>query len=252
MFHLDNKFIFTHVPKCGGGSLRRIFTNNKQFKPKILDEEYPKQRFYGCGPYHRNKDTNKTIDDIGLEKHGSITDYIKKLQELGFNHEDFLKISIIRNPWDRAVSYYYHIKSSEVRYWHKLRDEEGLSEREKKLRPDYKRISHQASDQFTFNEFLNKELYLRNISSHEKMFYKEKYIVDFVVRYENYEKDVFNLMKKLEVKYYDLKKINYNTTRPLKDDYRSYYNKETKQIISNFFEEEIDLFNYTFENGIRR
>ena len=79
------------------------------------------------------------------------------------------------------------------------------------------------------------------------MFYRGKFSMDYVIRYENYENDVKYVMDKLGIKNYKLGCVRTKTKRPFKDDYRKYYNNKTKKLVAKAYKDDIKLFGYTFD-----
>lgn len=70
-----NNFVFVHIPKCGGRSIKKVFDI-------------------------------KTHDHYGISKLGfNPTDYCPNL-----SIDDLFKFAFVRNPWDRFVSAYEYLK----------------------------------------------------------------------------------------------------------------------------------------------
>lgn len=82
------KFIFCHHGKCAGTSIKNA-----------LKESLPKLR----------KEMRPTISG-----HLSLKEMYDLIREHGNNPKDYLKFTVVRNPWDRIVSWYYH--------WQKIQD----------------------------------------------------------------------------------------------------------------------------------
>ena len=66
--------------------------------------------------------------------------------------------------------------------------------------------------------------------------------IDFILRFENLSSDFEELKNKLNLEC-ELGYFNVNRRR---SDYKEYYDENTKNIIYNFFEREIENFNYKF------
>jgi chondroitin 4-sulfotransferase 11 len=80
-----HKFIFIHIPKTAGGSIKHAL--------------------------HKHIDIS-TREKDWLEKL-SPHPTINKLKE-HFNLDDYFKFAFVRNPWDRLVSYYYFIQRADI------------------------------------------------------------------------------------------------------------------------------------------
>ena len=186
MYSKKYKFLFVHPQKCAGGSIKRSL--RRSFKKKnIIETER--------GGHWSLDQWNYYIDD---------------------NLDDYFKFSIVRNPWDRFVSYYFHLK--------KYRD---------------------LKESFC--------MFLRNFSEEKHRFNVKHKItsqnnieLDFIMKFEDLEPDFDFVMKKLGLeKYTALKKIDHGTSRG-KRNYESFYNEVTKNIVAKMCKWEIGEFGYEF------
>jgi hypothetical protein len=69
-------------------------------------------------------------------------------------------------------------------------------------------------------------------------------ILDFIGRFETLQKDYEKILELLKLPKVKLAIVNQNPQ--LQRDYRSYYNEETKNIISEHHKEDIEMFGYSF------
>lgn len=76
------KILFLHYGKCGGTSMRLAI------KWGVLKK-------HGYKP-----------DDPGF--HRSFSDMENEIVSMNLNIDDYFKFAVLRNPWDRLVSWYYH------------------------------------------------------------------------------------------------------------------------------------------------
>ena len=88
----DLKYMFIHLPKTGGTSIKILFENNpKDFKPNLIGKEKLKTK--------------------NLYPHSSLNDGIQYLKNSRYQSDEYFKFVFIRNPWDRMVSAYeYHVQ----------------------------------------------------------------------------------------------------------------------------------------------
>ncbi|MDO8278492.1 MAG: sulfotransferase family 2 domain-containing protein, partial [Burkholderiaceae bacterium] len=94
------RFIFVHIPKTGGTALS-LALEDRAMKDDILIGDTPKAR--------ARKARLKGAKSAGrLWKHSTLSD----IAGLASDDEiaDFFTLTLVRNPWDRAVSYYHWLR----------------------------------------------------------------------------------------------------------------------------------------------
>jgi hypothetical protein len=91
------KFIFVHIPKTGGTALS-LALEARAMKDDILIGDTPKAR--------ARKARLKGIKTAGrLWKHATLADVDGLVTDAEV--ADFFTLTLVRNPWDRMVSYYH-------------------------------------------------------------------------------------------------------------------------------------------------
>ena len=182
MISFDKKFIFFHQGKCGGSSIKREL--------KVLSRKYK-------------------FDVNHSEGHEKLEFFFNLIVGQNLNPDDFFKFTIVRNPWDRAVSWYYH--------WHMI---------------------HQLKEKEPFNPWLkSKGKNLSFIPSDQ---------TDYTIKLEEIDIGMSYVLDKLGIPPKTIHShINYDTGRPQKD-YREYYDSETKEIVYIRNRDMIEKFNYIF------
>jgi len=158
------------------------------------------------------------------QKHWGISEFEKLV-----NIEDFFKCSVVRNPFDRMVSIFH--------WGHQLINKKGI--KRVWINKDFKKwvvseewinpiIKYAPTYKYTQSSWL------RNKDGNICM--------DKIIRFEDLEfgwNEVLNTLKIKET----LTKIH-STERI--DDYKKYYNGQTKDIVYKHFNEDIERFNYEF------
>ena len=209
----DKKFIFVHIPKCGGTSIsnalnvKRDHGSIKMIQPLDINLTYYfLVEFFNFLRRLRYLRNNKKL----------LIDFSTK------NYYDYFKFSIVRNPWSRAFSWYNNV----------MRDE------------NHKRNLNLDS-KISFEEFLNKFIckgmlrpqtfWLENFQGQIKL--------DFIGKFESLQKDFEYICDILNLDKFMLEKRN---TGP-KINYRDFYNLHTKKMIEKKYAFEIDYFKYTFD-----
>jgi chondroitin 4-sulfotransferase 11 len=144
--------------------------------------------------------------------------------------------TVVRNPWDRMVSFYHWIK------WLVLNDPQSLIAR------SWLYHNHSIDNWPEFDSWIQNldsfawfPTYLTWFSPSAQQTEWIDQPIDLIVRFENLEADLAPVRDLLA------------TSAPLphrrRSDhypYKQYYTDETKQIIAQRFQQDIDLFKYTF------
>lgn len=223
----DKKFLWTHPLKMGGTSFRTVLV-----------------ALFGDGNnYHASAVGGKITVNDG---HRSL----KSLLSIDPKYKNFYKVSLCRNPWDRVVSFWYHNK----RHMALNRGETSLEMVNSKYRGFAPRHLNQIFWQnCTFEEYLRSK-FLNDLCPKQYYFF-EDIEVDEYIRYEHFELDIANVLKKIGVNAdeYNLERFGHDTARKWGvDDYRVYYNDDQVEFIGEKFKYEIEKFNYSFDNGCRK
>ena len=211
LLSLSHRFLFVHVPKTGGFSIREALQ-----------------------PYASRPDrylVNRMLDRVGIHvnhwgppamrrfrRHASARQAQHHLPRAAF--DELYKFAFVRNPWDRMVSFYHYVLS----------------------RPDHHR-HEQVKSLPDFEHYLRYEA--RRGKESQKDLLVDRHgnvLVDFVGRYESLQEDFAYLRAKLLV----VCKLEHHN-RSKHRDYRQYYNSRTVNLVAELFQEDIELFGYTFD-----
>ena len=205
-----HNFIFVHIPKCAGKSICRAFEEANielEFKgraPLLYKEEY-------C------------IKEMWLNH---LSAHAIKCLLSSNDFETFFKFSIVRNPWDLLVSYYFYHKKE--------------YERSPQFRLDWPGIAQRFDSSPTFDAWLHSGIYVQPQLS----FLTDEsgvLLVDFIGRFESLQEDFHHICSTLKLKL-KLPHLNSTDHKP----YRIYYNNVTRKLVETTFEKDISTFNYNF------
>ena len=215
MISEPKKFIFIHIPKTGGNSVQSILQ-------KYSDDQIVTKAKFQDG-VERFEIENK---DYHYTKHAKLIEYKKELKpEL---YEKMFKFAVVRNPWDRLVSYYFS-------------PHRGVKEFD---RNDFKKLINQIP---ALGYFTTEIKFMDRVKNKLGLSYKAcrplDKDVDFYIRFENLEEDFKKLCRKLEIPFEPLPKYN----KSEKKHYSTYYDNELKELVAKKFKQEIDFFKYKFE-----
>jgi len=122
----------------------------------------------------------------------------------------YFKFCVVRNPYDKMVSLY-----------------------NMKIHRGYNG---------SFNDFVKSH----ECINYKRYFINEKSCIDFYIRFEFLNEDLHKVCEILDIEY-DINKLpNYKSEYRNDNDYRSYYNEETKKIVYEKHKKEFELFGYEF------
>jgi len=192
MISYDKKFIFVHINKTAGTSMEKALAD------------------YGVKKLEEKGDLKFELN-YNQSQHFNCDEYKKYL---GSEYDDYFKFTVVRNPFDRVVSYYY---GGAI--------QKGLNFKD-----------------WVVDRYLNENYkdYIRMYSDYTHWFDKDE--MNYVLKFENLDQDFIKLKETLDLNC-ELGKANVNKSRT---HYRDYYDNKTKDIIENHFEKELNAFQYKF------
>lgn len=206
-------YIFVHIPKTGGTSLA-LALEGRAMRDDILIGDTPKAK-------RRRRRINDVTSKGRLWKHSTLSDIT------GLVSEDFVKsafcFTLVRNPWDRMVSYYHWLR--------------------------FQNFGHPAvarAKAVGFSEFLNTaevqaplraldySSYMQTVDGREN--------ADLFIRLERFADDTSTLWEHLGFRL-DLPHENRSARD---DDYRAYYDDSDAELLARLCAKDIDRFGYQF------
>ena len=147
--------------------------------------------------------------------------------------KSYFKFSIARNPWDRAVSYFF---------WDKRRD---AALRPKKKFYHYLGVPFNELDELkrVFSSYIKTATWPNN-----DRFYTidDELCTDFIIRYESLTEDYSEVCKKLGLPNATLPRLK-GGNRKQRYHYSDYYDEESMAIVAEKHKNDIRLFGYEFE-----
>jgi hypothetical protein len=211
----NNKFLFIHIPKTGGSTIKNSLVyekSNNQYTSlrQVIQINQPKKLI--------------KIDDEDriINSHNSIYQISRSVRI-----DNYFKFAFVRNPWDRIVSYYHYL----IQYWDLSKDH-PLTFRDWVL-------NSQSKEEHSFLDHHNARMTQFNYVSNPKT---KELLLDFIGRFENLQEDFDKVCKIIDIP--SQKLIPINTSRH--EHYTKYYNEDTKNIIGDYYRKDVEYFGYEF------
>lgn len=221
----SHKFIFIKPWKTAGTSIEAAlsqYCSNNDIVTSLGD--------YWFNRDESGKWVHQAMNEEGFKQHDDALTIKNKIPPEVW--DNYFKFSMVRNPWDRALSSFT---------WNRRRNPE--------MHPQ-KRFYHYLG--IPFDEMQKtKELfikYLRNDLSNNDRFYliNEKLCVDHIIRYEHLADDFEEICKIIGLPPTKIPRLKAGI-RGQKEHYSKYYDEESQALVTSISKNDIKLFNYKFE-----
>jgi len=174
------------------------------------------------------------LKNIGKNQHSPLCEARDELGEL---FEPSFKFAIVRNPWERLVSWYSFINLISNKF-------------NKNEKPEQKQNSLNKQD---FDNYLKQALKetclidgkerLAMSQLHQLSDSQENLLTNDIGRFENLNDDFSRLLQKAQLKCPPLKKVNQSNHL----HYSRYYSEYGQQLVAESLKEDIDYFGYQFK-----
>lgn len=209
------KYVFVHIPKTGGTSLA-LALENRAMKDDILIGDTQKAR-------RRRKRIRNVRTKGRLWKHSTLCDIDGLLPEEAL--AGLFAFTLVRNPWDRAVSYYHWLR--EQTFAHPAVELAARLEFAAFITHPHTMASLEATPARS---------YMLGADGVEKC--------DAYIRIENFPEDAAVLFRHLGFEF----ALTRENPSHRHADFRSYYSDETARVIARVCAQDIDRFGYTFDD----
>jgi len=211
---LGRKYIFEHAPKTAGTSMA-LALEARAMKDDIMLGDTPKA-------VKRRKRLRDVKTAGRLWKHSTLADVDGLVTSAQM--DDAFIFTLVRNPWDRIVSYYHWLQKQKFEHY-----------------------AVTLAQTKTFTDFVQDAAILASFSATPASHYmtdalcKER--CNAYIRIENFAQDVFSLAEHLKFEL-ALEHVNKSERRA---DYKSYYNDSTCAAVQMACSEDIERFCYSFD-----
>ena len=223
MISHEKKFVFVHIPRTGGNTLSRFL------RPYCDEESLEFSPFPG-----KEGNLHATIREY-MVKHG--TQILDK----------YTIFTIIRNPWERALSHHIHYSGGEF-------DRDNF--RKYIFSPHENNFWPHSHFHFFVKSNTGKTpdgslalpaSYPAQISTEGVKFMQERLFFPYFIKFENYANEISKLFNKLEIEHdiEDLKRKSNHTTHK---HYSHYYLDDEIREIREVCGFDLQMFGYTFDD----
>jgi len=211
---LGRQYVFVHIPKTGGTSLA-LALEQRAMKDDIMLGDTPKAR-------RRRRRVDASLARGRLWKHSTLGDID------GLIARDVLgglyAFTMVRNPWDRMVSYYHWLRQSRFRH-----------------------VAVKLAHSLSFGDFATHPRICQSFRDHPAASYMQRADggeqCNAYIRLEHFEQDAVGLADHLG---FDLT-VPLSNTSDRDADYRRYYTDRTADSIAECCAADIARFGYCFE-----
>jgi hypothetical protein len=216
LLSLKYKFLFVHIAKTGGTSIRAALRAYKWRDPYRLPL-FLCSRLSGLTG-HRLA--------CKLPRHAKAIAAKEMLPRECYRQ--LFKFAFVRNPWDLQVSSFHHIQRERP---HLMTGIDNFKDFLKwKLDPNRPYQYHIDTSIELQSDYI--------VDLHGKV------IVDFIGRYEQLENDFSEACKRMNIR---APALPHKRSAKNRREYRRYYTNETAEWVANHFKVDIDMFGYRFD-----
>ena len=212
---LRYKFLFVHIAKTGGTSIRAALRWYRWKDPYRIPQ-------FLCS---RISSLSQHRLGCKIPRHAKAIAAYEMLPRDLFN--ELFKFAFVRNPWDLQVSSYHHIQRERPHLLKGIEDFEAFLRWKLDPARPYQYIIDTSIE-------LQSE-YLIDLNGN--------IIVDFIGRYERLEEDFQEACARIGIK---APKLPHRRQAKDRTAYQKYYTDETTELIARHFSRDIKMFDYTF------
>lgn len=208
MISIQKHFLFVHVPKTGGNSLQTIL------------RDYSEDQIAMVGEHQDGIERFEIVNDkYPISKHSTLSHYKSVLEPDIYG--SLFKFAVIRNPWDRMVSFYFSPHRGIVE-WNRQEFLYMIS----RIPPVRYYICEDPFSQAGIPSPIDADL-------------------DRLIHFERLSDEFQEICDRLGIPCPPLPKRNQSQ----RDHYSVYYDDQLREMVGSRFREEIEFGGYEFESA---
>ncbi len=214
MISHQHKAIFIHVPKCAGSSVEHLLSGGR---PKREDVDY--EHLWGWCPKRR----------IHLQ-HATATQLLELELVTESQWRDYFKFAFVRNPFDRTCSDYFWMQSQTETpggFWEYI-------ERRSRFASILANPGHPS--------YRGDHL----VPQRDFVCVDGQLAVDFIGRFENFERDLASILKRLQID--DVRVPHLKKGRRRHQHYSHFYSEPMRKKVTALYAEDLAAFDYRFDD----
>lgn len=214
---IKHKFLFIHIAKTGGTSIRTTLNRLRWRDPYFVPQ------------FIASRISHLTGHRLGCKfpRHAKIIAAYEMLPREFF--QGLFKFAFVRNPWDLQVSSFHHIRRERP---HLLAGHTDFK--------DF--LSYKLDPQRPYQFHLDTSISLQSdylVGLHGEI------LVDFIGRYETIQQDFAAVCHQLQLPPMPLASRRRAIDR--EKDYRKYYDTASAELVAEHFKPDIEMFGYSFD-----
>lgn len=214
----DYKFIFVHIPKTAGISVTDAFGGYGRGRVRTILRSISRRL-----PFHESPER------AHFRVHEPATKMIQKLGRSVF--DEYLSFSVVRNPFDHAVSHYEYMKQFRI---DSTAQKVGAMTFEEYLRY---RMKPPFWNDTIFARLPDQTYFL--IESTGAL------AVNRLIRFENLSTELEALATDLKLPEFKLRHVNKTKSKSDKRPFQSYYDPTTEGIVRKIYDRDFDMLGYS-------
>lgn len=167
---------------------------------------------------------SKTTGNKKIKRHNNIDLVLKKHPEA----KEYFCFTCVRNPWSRLTSLYFYV----------------FKQAKRKNQIDNLKLLNKGFEYFLQSDyFQNEQDWFDHLSTNQiEWIQSDSKKCDYIIKFENIKQDWTIVSKNLNLP----AKLPITNKSKNPKDYKSMYNDTSKKLVANKFQQDIDIFKYTF------